>query len=825
MIRQRGARPSRGQQHETPLQAWQKDVQRLGLQDVLSSFPAPGSFRFNKVRKNGHDTVTMFLGNRPNPNGSTSQVWARIVPRSERKDFQPPLIFYDEELSGTFTIQYPRSASSLLRKATLLLPPFCFLQHDLVDESTNVRELLSAVILNLAAAADVDASAWRWDKFGDSLIQALRYIDSRGAFHSWRHQRKLAALAQTKPSNLAKEVQDESNQDTHAELTGNAHAEDLNTVSTTSNGRYRGGTVRSRGSDIAISPNTSLAKLKRELGDRRFKMLDEIPPKPMTISPHDLGGSLFPFRMFVGTAVYQETEEVIDVYAYIDHDEGKTSMYFMSHDKTGLEQMYDVNDMREGVDLVQPLEYLNNLKKVSYKNDAKSARTAKLRSLVSYYFFLAENQGLISNPRIDVHEAFGKRLCAVCKELSVVKWGNDDNSADATSTALPALHVLTASRTAETAQPDRSGVKAGSTTCKGCRNASHVPFVSRCLVSAASLGNKDAVVCAEACQAIDAGYRDLRRLVLMNDSTLSKKQQATVASIDSRSSAHPTGLVNATLQDKSRALGIDLDRFISKTICYIKAGESRRSEKNSFETVIAEHEIIGVADTFDWALFGRAACFPGNNRPAMASFLLGPLSIQSGGRATGANTKQLSRGQPIYVQVVRGSEHISVDNSQPTATPRLSPASSISPTKAIVAPPNSDLQLVGDTQSLLATQLGGKRHLTPEGSEGRDKKIRAVSTERPRRAEQGTLALDYILNSDTEDGRLPRPAPWSVVDRTTAARKCVRDTVVDLTQLSSSPRGKKMKSLRPFYLSDSESDVIAETDGSEWRQRCRGRRN
>lgn len=102
-------------------------------------------------------------------------------------------------------------------------------------------------------------------------------------------------------------------------------------------------------------------------------MLDQIPPKPMTISQHNIRGTLFPFRMFVGTAVYQETGELINIYAYIDYDEGKTSMYFISYDKTGLEQIYDVNDMREGVDLVQPLEYLNNLKKVSYKNNAKSA--------------------------------------------------------------------------------------------------------------------------------------------------------------------------------------------------------------------------------------------------------------------------------------------------------------------------------------------------------------------------------------------------------------------------------------------------------------------
>lgn len=429
MPRQRGARPSRGEQHQTPLQALQKDIQRLNLQDVLDSLSTPDSFHFNKARKNGYETITLFLGNRHNSNGSTSQAWARIVSPFERKEFQPPLLFYDQEYNGTRAIQYPRSASSLLRKATLLLPPFSFLQHDPIEEATNVREMLSAIILYIAASTEVDASAWRWDKFGDSLIQALRHIDSRGAYHEWRHHLKLAALAQLKPGNTAEETREEVEQGTDAGQPSDPATEALNTTSVAPNGQYFGGTVRSRGSDAAITPNTSLEKLKRELGDRKFKMLDLIPPKPMTISRHNHGGTLFPFRMFVGNAVYEDTGEVIDIHAYIDHEDGKTSMYFMSYDKTSLEQIYDVNDMRDGVDLVQPLEYLNNLKKASYKNDAKSARTAKLRSLISYYFFLAENEGLISSPGIDVHEGFGKRLCAVCKELGMEKWDNDDDGA------------------------------------------------------------------------------------------------------------------------------------------------------------------------------------------------------------------------------------------------------------------------------------------------------------------------------------------------------------------------------------------------------------
>lgn len=431
MFRPRGARPSPGERHETPLHALQKYVQRWGLQDILRSLPAPESFHFNKGSKNGYDTITIFLGNRPNPNSSTSQAWARIVSSSERKDFQPPLLFYDQESDGIYTRQYPRSASSLLRKATQLLQPFCFLQRDPIDEATNVREMLSAVILYLAAAAGVDASAWQWDKFGDSLVQALRYIDSRNTFHEWRHQQKLAALSVSIISKATATAQEELVSEITIDRPRDPVTEQPRMSSATQGGQYLGGIIRSRGSNVAITPNTSLAELKMELGDRKFKTLDKIPPKPMTISRHNVRDSFFPFRLFVGTASYKETGEIVDVYAYIDHEKGKASMCFMSQDKAGVEQTYDVNDIRDGIDLVQPLEYLNNLKKASYKDDAKSARTAKLRSLISYYFFVAENKGLIGDPGIEVNEGFCKRLCAVCKELGREKWDDKgDGSSD-----------------------------------------------------------------------------------------------------------------------------------------------------------------------------------------------------------------------------------------------------------------------------------------------------------------------------------------------------------------------------------------------------------
>ncbi|KAF3049347.1 hypothetical protein E8E11_003021 [Didymella keratinophila] len=875
MSRQRGARPSRGERHETPLQVLQKDVQRLGLQDVLGSLPTPDSFHFNKASKNGHGTTTLFLGNRPNPNGSTSQAWARIVSRAERKDFQPPLLFYDQELRGTRTIQYPRSASSLLRKATLLLPPFCFLQHDPIDEATNVREMLSAIILYLAAATDVDASAWRWDKFSDSLIQALRYIDSRGAYHEWRHLQKLAALAQTDPVQAAKEMQDELGQETDAGQHSDAAIEVSNTVSATPNGRYLGGTVRSRGSDIAITPNTSLERLKSVLGDRKFKMLDHIPPKPMTISRHDVGGSLFPFRMFVGTAAYEETREVIDVYAYIDREEGKTAMYFMSHDKTGLSQIYDVNDMREGVDLVQPFEYLNNLKKASYKNDAKSARAAKLRSLVSYHFFLAENQGLIGDPGIDVHEAFGKRLCAVCKELGMEQWGNDD---DGGSEEYQDKHRKDTEIDRETQVPaiiDTEGLPEGGANTESSRSSKlrmrsdvlndvarstsveqneEMPDQDSSTDQARRPNIEDTTTLelelhpsSQIAQANPPGPSDSPGDLmdiddepdeiepagadLRNEQTMHSRspQPGAALRVSGNETSNPpsahlvstanegaTDLVKKRREDEFMDGGMDPDHLIYKSIRYLRSVGSRHGEYDASAPDTAEDDEISAEDSFDWAPFGREACFPSNKRPPMTGFLFGPLSVQ---RKT--TTKAKSRvPQSNDVQVEGRSEHVS---SPPAPTPKASRASSKDAKNAITAWINNGLQLNGSVRHLLGAQIGGNRPPTPEGSAERDLKSQAGPTETARTASQATSAFEAIIISDDEDEYLALTAPRSVIDRTLEARNRVRETLVDLTQLSSSPRRKKRKSLGPFYLSDSEKDLISETDGSEWRRKSRGR--
>lgn len=816
MFRPRCAQPSRGEQHETPLHALQKDVQRRGLQDILSSLPAPDSFHFNKARKNGYETITLFLGNRPNPNGSTSQAWARIVSFSERKDFQPPLLFYEQEFDGRGTRQYPRSASSLLRKATQLLPPFCFFQHDPIDEATNVREMLSAIILYLAAAADVDASASQWDKFGDSLVQALRYIDSRGAFHEWRHQQKLAALSESNIAKATAAAQQEPGSESTVDQPSDPVPEQPRTSSAIQHGQYLGGIVRSRGSDIAIKPNTCLAKLKRELGDRKFKMLDKIPPKPMTISRHSIGGSLFPFRMFVGTASYQETGEIIDVYAYIDHEDGKASMYFMSHDKAELEQMYDVNDMRDGVDLVQPLEYLNNLKKASYKDDAKSARTAKLRSLISYYFFVAENKGLIGNPGIEVNGGFCKRLCAVCKELGEEKWDDEDdggsdgdqgNPHDTTEFDRPGrnpaqdAHESTRVDTEllteaiNNVKPSRTvapRMRTGGRSDAG-RNQSKEP--DKDAPDRDSLTDQAPSVSAEGTATLELELRPPSQ-VAHEDLTAPSENHADLMSIDDGPSDNEP--VGATSSDEQR-----MRSRSPQTEAVLSVNEE--------ETPIAllKHLVMTANKAAD-AVMAR------NDRTVPNAY----TKTQQDSRSFDDTVALRSLGGPIN----DAAEHVPMDVYRPAQTPSRSRASSVASSKAKPTLIFNTPLLSRSVPNLLAAQIGGNRPPTPEGSAERDLKSQGAPSETRPAVPQAPLGLEAILISDDEDEILALPGPRSATKPTPAVRNGIREDVVDLTQLSSSPGDKKRKLLGTFYLSDSENDVIAETDGSEWRRKSGGRR-
>ncbi|KAF1351741.1 hypothetical protein EJ07DRAFT_183641 [Lizonia empirigonia] len=429
MSMQRGAAaPFLNNRKESQLRRLRRGLQDQGLLNVLDSFPAPDSFTFIQTQKSGNFALKLFLGDRPKSDNSTCKAWACI--ESERKDLQPPVTFYDQELSKDRTriLEYPRSASSLMRRAAELQPPYCFLQHDPhVNVAKDVRNMICASILYQALVAGVDTSAFRWSRFEDSLGRALRYINTREAYHQWLHDQKIATLMSTTgfatPPNYTGQKKEEIR-------SHDLPAEKLRGAGNTREKDYTGGIVYPSGSRVALRPGTSLSRLKKQIGDARFQLLDHLPAIAMSISPHTLGEPYFPFRLQIGTHD-PESSASLALYAYLVHDGlKKAAVKIFSYDNDGQQRAWALEGLGN-VDLLQPFDYLNKLKEKSNgTRPGNSARAAKIRSVISYYFFLAENEGLIGDPRIAIGEAFGKRLCTVCAELQEARLGGDNASRD-----------------------------------------------------------------------------------------------------------------------------------------------------------------------------------------------------------------------------------------------------------------------------------------------------------------------------------------------------------------------------------------------------------
>lgn len=100
-------------------------------------------------------------------------------------------------------------------------------------------------------------------------------------------------------------------------------------------------------------------------------------------------------------------------------------------------------------------------------------------------------------------------------------------------------------------------------------------------------------------------------------------------------------------------VSLDLDQFVSKCITFMRLGgrtadegeaapASTQSRNRRHTTAVADEddEEEDSGDGLDWAVLGSRACFPTNRRPPVASFLLGPLSVQKRVRTT-----QVRRGK------------------------------------------------------------------------------------------------------------------------------------------------------------------------------------
>ena len=165
---------------------WQRCINRLnatlvrrGLFTVIEEVLSPATPTFDQASLQGHKALNILLGDRKQSDGMSVSVWAYILLDSNGSE--PSILFRDEvpiHSNGANTLRlYPRSASSLLRKANHLESPFCLLHQETDEGVKDGRGMLCAVIAYYALIAGLSDCAIRWRRFDTCMIAALDYIN------------------------------------------------------------------------------------------------------------------------------------------------------------------------------------------------------------------------------------------------------------------------------------------------------------------------------------------------------------------------------------------------------------------------------------------------------------------------------------------------------------------------------------------------------------------------------------------------------------------------------------------------------------------------
>lgn len=141
-----------------------------------------------------------------------------------------------------------------------------------------------------------------------------------------------------------------------------------------------------------------------------------------------------------------------------------------------------------------------------------------------------------------------------------------------------------------------------------------------------------------------------------SDTLMNQVRMPSDAVVDSRYLLGVAELAQKKIAEEARgkhSRGIDIEEFIVQAIKYMKdeeiaADPERRRQTQTQSEEVDQYDVEETGDALPWAIFGENAAIPSNGRPAVASFLLGPLSVQKKIRHTQASARQ--RRDPIAAQ-------------------------------------------------------------------------------------------------------------------------------------------------------------------------------
>ncbi|KAK1920323.1 hypothetical protein P3342_002619 [Pyrenophora teres f. teres] len=381
--------------------------------DILYQLPSCGSFSFQQTTLDNTVALKVRLGDRRQSNGDKVASYAYIL--LDHGDVQPPVVFSDEFIGSQGELRsYPRSASSLLRRAQDLKEPFRFLQHYPADKVENTRGMISSLIAYYALIAGVSDCAIQWHQFYPSLLDALDYVSV------WMGTK---ALVKNDVDNIKSSADaDDQTRTSKPRLgmkTTSAPIDSLLEVDTAGmqppravgGGKKQGGLVHAAGSSIDAGPDTSLGKIMEWFGSK-VRSLDNLPKTPVTITRQSLYPAYWPYRLLIGT--YRRDPHhgnLSNVYVYYTQQRRPKPSIMVHADENGeiipraFEGIQDINLCEPFCHLVQP-----NLKDRSYQ-------WLRIRYLAQYYFAVAAYNGLVEELPIDLSYSAVQILITVCKSF------------------------------------------------------------------------------------------------------------------------------------------------------------------------------------------------------------------------------------------------------------------------------------------------------------------------------------------------------------------------------------------------------------------------
>ncbi|RAR01956.1 clathrin adaptor, mu subunit [Stemphylium lycopersici] len=356
-------------------------LKRKSLSDVYKSLPRSTDFAFHESTVFHQHALRTYIGERERSSGVKVPVWAYILPGETTK----PIIVFREELPsrGERLKEWPRSATSLLRKAKDLLPPFRLLQYHPNDGTRGMRGMVCALVAYYALTSGANDCSMHWDEFETCFIAALEHI-------------RMNAEIEGNPKQHADEQPSLATTGNVSALSGDIVASkkrqfsdfvfDLGEVETAplqpqDDVEKKGETVRAAIGSVQVRAQTSLARCIERMGNKA-ELLNNIQDAPVQISRQSLYPSYWPYRLHIGTHPSANSSgTTFDVFVYYTRQKPKTMV---------------VHGQNAGVERTCLFKPFSQLK------GKGTNRSNKVRYLSQYYFAVAANEGFTEEPPIDI---------------------------------------------------------------------------------------------------------------------------------------------------------------------------------------------------------------------------------------------------------------------------------------------------------------------------------------------------------------------------------------------------------------------------------------